>query len=122
MASDENDPDERRWYSGFTQGLSELGWMDGRNVHIDVRWEGESIDRLQIFAKELVEMQPDVILSTSTLATAAVQRETRTVGFNTRTAAQTKRAPLKITSRATPNLSVGCHAQIKAPATIIIHK
>ena len=79
MASDQNDLDEKRWYSGFTQGLSELGWMDGRNIHIDVRWEGESIDRLQIFAKELVELQPDVILSTSTLATAAVQRETRTV-------------------------------------------
>jgi len=74
---EEND-EAKGWLSGFTQGLVELGWTDGRDVRIDVRWAG-SIDRARMYAKELVDLQPDVILSQSTPVTAAFQRETRTI-------------------------------------------
>jgi putative ABC transport system substrate-binding protein len=76
---DENDPEGRALLSGFTQGLAELGWTDGRNVRMDVRWGAGNVDRMRRLAKELVDLQPDVILAHTTPATAAVQRETRTI-------------------------------------------
>ena len=79
MAFDENDPQPRGWLSNFTQGLAELGWTDGRTVRIDIRWAAGSIDRMRTFAKELVELQPDVILAGTTPVTAALQRETSTI-------------------------------------------
>ncbi len=79
MQLGENDPLGRANLSGFMQGLSELGWKDGRNVRMDVRWAEGSVDRMRMFAKELVDLQPDVILAASTAVTAALQRETRTI-------------------------------------------
>ncbi len=79
MAFDENDPQTRGWLSNFTQGLAELGWTDGHTVQIAVRWAAGSIDRMRTFAKELVELQPDVILAATTPVTAALQRETSTI-------------------------------------------
>jgi putative tryptophan/tyrosine transport system substrate-binding protein len=79
MGFGEDDPVPNGWLSRFTQGLSDLGWKDGGNVRIDVRWAAGNVDRMRIFAKELVNLQPDVILSLSTAATAALQRETRTI-------------------------------------------
>jgi putative ABC transport system substrate-binding protein len=79
MAFDENDPKAKGWLSNFTQGFAELGWTDGRTVRMDVRWAAGSVDRMRAFAKELVQLQPDVILAGATPATAAVQRETRTI-------------------------------------------
>jgi putative ABC transport system substrate-binding protein len=78
LAPDENH-EAKVWLSGFTQGLSGLGWTDGRNVRIDIRWAAGSVDRARMYAKELVDLQPDVILSHSTPITAAFQRETRTI-------------------------------------------
>ena len=46
---------------------------------MDVRWAGDNVDRMRMFAKELVDLQPDVILASGTPATAALQRETRTI-------------------------------------------
>src|SRR6516165_389734 len=43
---DENDPEGKRRYSGFTQALADLGWIDGRNVRMDVRWGGGDINRI----------------------------------------------------------------------------
>jgi putative ABC transport system substrate-binding protein len=79
MGADEDDPQRKGWLSTFTLALSELGWTDGRNLRMDVRWAGENVDRMRMFAKELVELQPDVILSHTTPATAALQRQTRTI-------------------------------------------
>jgi putative ABC transport system substrate-binding protein len=79
MEWDENDPVAKAWLSAFRQGLSELGWVDGRNMRMVVRWGHDSADQLQTLAKELVHMQPDVILANTTPATAALQRETRTI-------------------------------------------
>ena len=61
------------------QKLQELGWTDGRNVHIEVRLTGTDPGRIQTFARELVAWQPEVITTNSTPGTAAVQRETRTI-------------------------------------------
>jgi putative ABC transport system substrate-binding protein len=79
MSVDENDPRQKAHLSGFTQALAELGWTDGRNLRMEVRWGGGDVNRIRIFAKELVGLQPDVILAQGTPVTAALQRETRTI-------------------------------------------
>ena len=79
MAPDETDPQGKARFSGFTQRLTELGWTEGRNLRTDVRWAADNVDRMRLFAKELVGLKPDVILATSTPVTAALQRETRTI-------------------------------------------
>jgi putative tryptophan/tyrosine transport system substrate-binding protein len=79
MAFDENDPEPKGLLSNVTQGLAELGWIDGRTVRMEVRWAAGSVDRMRTFAKELVQLQPDVILAATTPVTAALQRETRTI-------------------------------------------
>jgi putative tryptophan/tyrosine transport system substrate-binding protein len=76
---DENDPEAKADLSAFTQRLVELGWVDGRNLRVDVRWAAGSVDRARMYAKELVNLQPDVIVANSTPQTAALQRETRTI-------------------------------------------
>jgi putative ABC transport system substrate-binding protein len=77
--SDENDPEQKRRVSAFTQALAGLGWTDGRNMRMDLRGGGGDINRVRALAQELVGLQPDIILAGSTPATAAVQRETRTI-------------------------------------------
>jgi putative ABC transport system substrate-binding protein len=79
MGWDENDSDAKLWLSGFTQGLAELGWIEGRNMLTDIRWAPGSLDKMRTFAKELIALNPDVILSNSTPVTAALHRETRTI-------------------------------------------
>jgi len=79
MAPDETDPQGKARFSGFTQRLAELGWTEGHNLRMDVRWAADNVDRMRLFAKELVGLKPDVILATSTPVTAALQGETRTV-------------------------------------------
>jgi putative ABC transport system substrate-binding protein len=79
MPYDETDPEAQAYLSAFTQGLAELGWTDGRNVRMEVHWAAGNIDLMRIFAKELVDLKPDVILVNTTPATAALQRATRTI-------------------------------------------
>jgi putative ABC transport system substrate-binding protein len=79
MGYGENDPDAKAMLSAFAQGLHELGWAEGRNVRMDFRWAAGNLDRMRTFAKELVDLQPDVILAQTTPVTAALQRETRTI-------------------------------------------
>jgi putative ABC transport system substrate-binding protein len=79
MPLDENDPVAKTMVSAFTQALADLGWTDGRNVRMDLRWYGTDINRIQALAQELVRLQPDIILANSTPATVALQRETQTV-------------------------------------------
>jgi putative tryptophan/tyrosine transport system substrate-binding protein len=78
-AFSEIDPMAKSIHSAFTRGLAELGWIEGRNVRIDFRWAGASVDRARAYAKELVGLQPDAILADSTPQTAAIQRETSTI-------------------------------------------
>jgi putative ABC transport system substrate-binding protein len=77
MGWDENDPLAKAGLSGFAQGLGELGWSD-RNLRTELRWAAGNVDRMRMFAKELVDLKPDVILANTTPVTAALLRETRT--------------------------------------------
>ena len=76
MAYAESDPEGRAFLAAFQEGLQQLGWTKGRNARIDTRWTTPDREARQRFAKELVALQPDVILSPSTPATAAVLQET----------------------------------------------
>ena len=75
----EDVPEYRTWLVAFLQGLAELGWVDGRNLRIDIRWTNANVDRAQTFAKELVDLRPEVILAGTTPVTAALAKETRTI-------------------------------------------
>jgi putative ABC transport system substrate-binding protein len=79
LPGDENDPVSKANVSAFTQALAGLGWTDGRNVRMDLRWFGGDINRARALAQELVSLQPDIILANGSLATIAVQRETRVI-------------------------------------------
>jgi putative ABC transport system substrate-binding protein len=79
MGWSDTDPQFRSWIDAFVAGLAQLGWADGRNVQINIRWARGDVGRMQTFAKELVELQPDIIVGGTTPATAALQRETRTI-------------------------------------------
>jgi putative ABC transport system substrate-binding protein len=75
----EDDPGARLRLAAFKEGLAVLGWVDGRNLRIDVRWSAGDVNRAAAFAKELVALQPEAFLSISTPATAALKRETQTI-------------------------------------------
>jgi putative tryptophan/tyrosine transport system substrate-binding protein len=77
--SDENDPVSKSALSAFTQALAGLGWANGRNVRIDLRWAGGDINMMRALAQELVCLQPDVILASTSPVTVALQRETQTI-------------------------------------------
>src|SRR5262245_36027060 len=79
MSGDGNDSVFTTRLSAFTQALADLGWTDGRNVRMDVRWGGDDINRIRPLARELVGLQPEIILGGSTPTTIALQRETRTI-------------------------------------------
>jgi putative tryptophan/tyrosine transport system substrate-binding protein len=72
-------PQGKARISAFTQALADLGWADGRNVRMDLRWAGGDINRIRALAQELVGLQPDIIVTTSTPATVSLQWETRTI-------------------------------------------
>jgi putative ABC transport system substrate-binding protein len=62
--------------SAFARALAGLGWTVGRTCKVDVRFFGGNVDLLRTSAKELIDIQPDLIVSDTTPATAALQRET----------------------------------------------
>jgi putative ABC transport system substrate-binding protein len=74
----EDDPDTKARLAGLRQGLERLGWFEGRNVHIDYRFDPAGT-QVQVLAKELVALQPDVVICQASPATSALQRETRTI-------------------------------------------
>ena len=78
LTGDENDPERKTQVSAFIHALAGLGWTDGRNVRMDLRWFGGDVNRMRALAQELVGLQPDIILTVAIPATVAVQRETRT--------------------------------------------
>ena len=78
MGLAEDDPETRARFAAFRQGLEKRGWSEGRNVRIDYRFAPASA-QVQVLAKELVALQPDVILALSTPVTAALQRASRTI-------------------------------------------
>jgi putative ABC transport system substrate-binding protein len=75
----ENDAQAQAEVAAFREKLQQLGWADGRSAHIDIRWAAGEIGRVQAYAKELIALKPDVMLSRTTPATAALLKETRTI-------------------------------------------
>src|SRR5262245_19362122 len=65
--------------AAFRKRLDELGWRDDGIIHFDYRWGSGSSERMQLFAKELVRLNPDVLVAITTSATAALQAETHTI-------------------------------------------
>jgi putative ABC transport system substrate-binding protein len=78
MAFSEDDSEGQARLAAFRQGLEKRGWSEGRDVRIDARFAPAGT-QAQVLAKELVALQPDVILTHSTPVTAALQRESRTI-------------------------------------------
>jgi putative tryptophan/tyrosine transport system substrate-binding protein len=74
-----NDAEGQIRVAAFQQGLRELGWTEGQNVQIDIRWAGADPARTRDDAAELVSLAPDVILGTSTPVTTALQQATKSV-------------------------------------------
>jgi putative tryptophan/tyrosine transport system substrate-binding protein len=79
MGPAESDPEAQSEITAFRRALQELGWTGDRSVRIAYRWSAGDTDRMQTFAKELVALQPDVILATNTPVVSALLRESRTV-------------------------------------------
>ena len=74
----ESDPEAKARFAGFWQGFKKLGWFEGRNVRFDYRYAPAGAHVLTI-ARELIALQPDVILAQGTPISAALKQETRTV-------------------------------------------
>ncbi len=75
----ETDVDAQAQIAAFQEMLRTLGWTEGRNVRLDYRWAAGDSARIRAFAKELVDLQPDVILARTTPVTAALLKETQTI-------------------------------------------
>jgi ABC transporter substrate binding protein len=72
-----DDPGVKPRITAFLQGLQELGWIDGRNIRIDIRYGAGEADRARQYAAELVALTPDVMLASGGSALAAVKNATR---------------------------------------------
>jgi putative tryptophan/tyrosine transport system substrate-binding protein len=79
MGFAESDREGQTFVAAFREGLQKLGWAEGRNIRIDYRWTALDKELIQRFAKELVALQPDLILTQSTPATAELLQQTRTI-------------------------------------------
>jgi putative ABC transport system substrate-binding protein len=75
----EDNPEYRAWFAAFVEEFAKAGWVDGRNVRLDVHWTNADINRARTLAKELVDQKPDVIVSGTTPVTAVLLKETRTI-------------------------------------------
>jgi putative ABC transport system substrate-binding protein len=79
MGRGESDTEGQARIAAFREQFQRLGWIEGRNVQIEIRWQTPEADSLQRLAKELVTLKPDVLLSESTPPTAALLQQTRTI-------------------------------------------
>ena len=80
MGYPENDLEGTAFFAAFREGLEKLGWVEDRNTRFDARWAtADDAEARQRFAKELVALQPDLILSNNTPTTAALLQQTRAI-------------------------------------------
>ena len=75
----ESDSAVQSWLAAFRAALAKLGWSEGSNLRIELRWSAADPDKIRTFAKELVDLRPDAIFGVSTPAIGALARETRTI-------------------------------------------
>ncbi|MFY9883090.1 MAG: ABC transporter substrate-binding protein [Pseudolabrys sp.] len=74
-----DDPQGQARLAAFQQGMQQLGWTDGGNMRIDVRWGADDVDRERRYAAELVALAPDIVLASGTLSVTALQHVSRTL-------------------------------------------
>ena len=79
MGLAESDPQYQRYVSAFTQGLRDLGWVEGRNVRIDYRAAGGDYSRAQALAKELLALKPELIVPHTDMSVEAFRGQTRSI-------------------------------------------
>src|ERR1700710_1098938 len=79
MGIGESDPEAGPRVEALELGFRELGWTKGRNLQLDYRWTAGDLDRARIFAKEIVELKPDLIVVHSTPAVKALRQLTTTI-------------------------------------------
>jgi putative tryptophan/tyrosine transport system substrate-binding protein len=79
IGADENDPGSQAQRAAFRESLAKLGWIEGRNLRIDLRSGAGIRDRIRAGAAELVSLAPDVIVTTTSSTTLAAQEQTRTI-------------------------------------------
>src|SRR5262245_6991763 len=79
IARAETDPLEQAGRTVLREGLAKLGWIEGRNLRIEVRFAADNLNRLHTHAAELVNLVPDVIVSSSAVATKSLQQRTKDV-------------------------------------------
>jgi putative ABC transport system substrate-binding protein len=79
MSYAQSDREGQAWIAAFREGLHKVGWVEGRNIQIDIRWAADDVELMQQFAKELVAHQPDIILTQNTPSTAATLQQTRSI-------------------------------------------
>jgi putative ABC transport system substrate-binding protein len=79
MGYAENDRTAQSELAAFWAALAKLGWTEGKNLRIELRWSASDADRIRMLAKELVDLRPDAILSQTTPVTGALARETRRI-------------------------------------------
>ena len=75
----ENDPAQQADLNVLRETLAQLGWIEGRNLRIDLRWGAGDVGRLDTQARELVSLAPAVIVADAGVATRAAQRATQTI-------------------------------------------
>jgi ABC-type uncharacterized transport system substrate-binding protein len=77
MPGTADDAEYQARMAAFLQGLQQLGWSDGRNVRIDIRYAAGDANLIRKYAAELIALAPDVILASSSVAVVALQQATR---------------------------------------------
>src|SRR5262249_16010748 len=75
----ENDRDEQDNLDALREHLAKLGWVEGRNLRIELRWGARDVERMRAAALELSSLAADVFVTSSGAATRAAQRATQTV-------------------------------------------
>jgi putative tryptophan/tyrosine transport system substrate-binding protein len=79
MNAPDSDPSYRSYAAAFAQTLQRLGWHEGKNLHLDLRWSAGDPERIGAYAAELARMTPDLILASSSANLIALLRTTRTI-------------------------------------------
>ena len=79
MAYAESDSTAQSWLAAFRAALAKLGWTEGSNLRIELRWSAADADTMRTLAKELVDLRPNAIFGVTTPAVGALARETRTI-------------------------------------------